>query len=472
MAELTVDMRMNLILGRMDGRKRGGWLVPAAFFAGLIFAPLHAALTEAPDIRRDATVMAVEVVMPSVVNIATKCVVPLRDALDEWFPGIQRPQRFGEYYSLGSGVVIDEAGYLLTNDHVVRQATEIAVKFNTGANLYTATVVASDEKRDIALLKINAAPGEKFHAIKLAHEDDLLLGETVLALGNPFGLGGSVTRGILSSKSRSVPKENTPLDIPNWLQTDAPINQGNSGGPLINLRGELIGINVAVVNQIKGQPVQGIGFAIPIRLVEEALADIFPTEYVKSFWFGARIKVGSYPLVVTSVQPESPAGRAGLRNGDTVLQVNGKVPKNFIDFGELLATNSASEITMTLRRETGLSEVKLRLTPEKNFFNANLIYHKTGLSLEARTLKLYGRDVKTFVITGVDTGSPAETAHLQTGIFVTSTDGQPAEDFTALAKLLYAKSKGEHVQLNLLSLQRQNDFGISIQEGSTDLILR
>src|SRR4029077_13904259 len=127
-------------------------------------------------------------------------------------------------------------------------------------------------------------------------EDDLLLGETVLALGNPFGLGGSVSRGILSSKNRTMPKEGAPLNIPNWLQTDASINLGNSGGPLVNLRGELIGINVAVLNQA-----QGIGFAIPVKRVMEALSEIFPTECVRSQYFGAKVKVGTMPLMVTTV---------------------------------------------------------------------------------------------------------------------------------------------------------------------------
>jgi len=426
----------------------------------------------AADVRRDATVVAVEQVLPCVVNIATKSIRPVRSIFDQYFPQIPRPQLFGEYYSLGSGVVIDEAGYLLTNDHVVRQASEIAVKFSTGADVYTATVIASDPRRDIALLKINAPAGEKFHAIKLAREDDLLLGETVLALGNPVGLGGSVTRGILSSKTRSVPKENVPLDIPNWLQTDAPINHGNSGGPLVNLRGELIGINVAVLSEVQGEPVQGIGFAIPIRVVEEALADILPTEFVKSFWFGARVKVGSYPLVITSVQPDSPAGRAGLHTGDAVLQVNGKVPKTFIDFGELLATNAAAEIAMTVRRGADLNEVKLRLVPVEKVFNADMIRKKLGLTLEARTLQFSGRAFKAFMVADVEAGGPASAARLQDGMFVTAIDGQSPEDVTTLAKNLFSKSKGDHVQLDVLTIQRQGDFGISMREWIAELSLR
>ena len=146
------------------------------------------------DIRRDASVLAVEKVMPSVVNIATETIIHVRDPFEEFFRQFyHRPQA---QYSLGSGVVIDEAGYLLTNDHVVRRADKIAVKFCTGTNVYEATVVASDSKSDVALLKLKARPGEKFSAIRFAPPDDLLLGETVLAMGNPLGLGGSVSHGI------------------------------------------------------------------------------------------------------------------------------------------------------------------------------------------------------------------------------------------------------------------------------------
>jgi len=409
------------------------------------------------DVRRDATVLAVEQVLPSVVNIATKSIVPVSDPFERFYRQIQNQQPYKEYYSLGSGVVIDEAGYLLTNDHVVRRADQIGVKFGTGTNVYEATVIASDPKRDVALLKLNARPGEKFHAIRLAREDDLLLGETVLALGNPFGLGGSVTRGILSSKSRSIPKENAPLDIPNWLQTDAPINPGNSGGPLVNLHGELIGINVAVLNEVEGQPVQGIGFAIPIRLVEDALADILPTEFVKSYWFGARVKVGSYPLVVTSVQPDSPAGRAGFQAGDTILQVNRRVPKNFIDFGELLATNATANIAITVRRNGNLADLSVRLVPDKSVFNAAMVLKKLGLGLEPLTpqvLAHYGVRASGFAIASVQADGPAAAAGLQNGMLVTAVDGQAVTDITALAKLLYAKKDGEAVQLNIAALQR------------------
>src|SRR6185295_17409532 len=174
-------------------------------------------------------------------------------------------------------------------------------------------------------------PGERFRAVKFTRDDDLLLGETVLALGNPFGLGGSVSRGILSSKNRRLPKEHEPLDYADWLQTDAAINPGNSGGPLINLRGELIGLNVAMYREG-----QGIGFAIPIKQVTEALSEIFIPEVINSLWFGAQIKAGQHALLVTAVESNSPAGKAGLTVGDQILQVDGKTPKGFVECNEML----------------------------------------------------------------------------------------------------------------------------------------
>ena len=431
-------------------------------------------LSAEPDVRRDPTVQAIEQVMPSVVNIATETIIRVRDPFEELFRGFWDPyhrrQPPNSQYSLGSGVVIDEAGYLLTNDHVVRRADKIAVKFCTGTNVYDATVVANDPKSDVALLKLNARPGEKFNAIKFAREDDLLLGETVLALGNPFGLGGSVSRGILSSKSRIAPKEGESLDIPNWLQTDASINLGNSGGPLVNLRGELIGINVAVLSQA-----QGIGFAIPIKRVAEALSEIFPTDCVKSFWFGARVKVGTSPLVITTVQPQSPAGKAGLKAGDAILQVNGKAPKSFIDFTDLLAANADAEVKLAVQRGPDRKNVALRLLPEKAVFNAQLIRDKLGLSLEELTPQLaarYGvRQTEGFIISGVESDGPAADAGLKRAILVTAIDGQTPPDLTAAAKLIFAKKKGDRVQLDIAVQQRLGNFNV-LRQGAVELVSR
>ncbi len=473
---MTVILNMKLQIEE----PRRQWLA-ALLLAGcaLTCAPGAPGQTVDNDVRRDSTVLAVEKVLPSVVNIATETIIHVRDPFEElfrqfWDP-YHRQQPPNSQYSLGSGVVIDEEGYLLTNDHVVRRADKIGVKFCTGTNVYSATIIASDPKSDIALLKLNAQPGEKFKAIQLAREDDLLLGETVLALGNPFGLGGSVSRGILSSKSRVLPKEGEPLDIPNWLQTDAPINLGNSGGPLVNLRGELIGINVAVLNEYMGQRAQGIGFAIPIRRVLEALSDIFPTEFVKAYWFGARVKVGTTPLVITSVQPQSPAGKAGLKAGDAILQVNGKLPKSFIDFTELLAAGAGADEALVIRRGAARKDVAVRLVPEKSVFNAGMIRDKLGVTLEGLTPQVAARygvgPADAYFIAAVEENSSAAEAGLQRGMLVTAIDGQPPTDLCAAAKLLYSKKKSDRVQLELAVQQRMGNFNV-LRQGSVELPVR
>ena len=224
----------------------------------------------------------------------------------------------------------------------------------------------------------------------------------------------------------------------------------------MNLKGELIGINAQVVNRdVNGEPVQGIGFAIPIRLVEQALSDI-PTEFVKSYWFGARVKVDSYPLVIASVQPDSPAGRAGLKVGDVVMQVNGKVPRNFIKFGALLASNATAETAMTIRRGENVSDINVRLVPEGEVFNAKMVRDKLGLTLQQNSVG--------FAITDVQTNSSAATAGLQPGMIVRAVDYQDLpKDLTTLAKLIYTKKSGEAVQLYISFIQQVGNFNIRRQ---------
>jgi serine protease Do len=426
------------------------------------------------DIRRDATVEAVDRVMPSVVNIATETIInvrdPFEDLIRQYFDPYHHRQPPHSQLSLGSGVIIDEEGYLLTNDHVIRRADKIWVKVYTNEAPYEATLISSNPKSDVALLKLQAKPGERFAAVRFAKDDDLLLGETVLALGNPFGLGASVSRGILSSKSRSAPKENSQLDIPNWLQTDASINPGNSGGPIINLRGELIGLNVAILSDA-----QGIGFAIPIKQVSLALSEILtPESSGKSLWFGARVKVGPPPLIISAVQAQSPADKAGLKPGDNVLQVNGKAPKGFIDFNKQLIDNPKQDVTLSIQRNGESRKVKVSLVPEKSFFNADLIEQMLGLRLQELTPQLaraFGlNSTQGFVITGVDKDSPAAQS-LQPGYLVMGVDGQSPADLLATAKLLYLKKKGEKTQLDVVAQQRRGSF-ITYQQGSVEIPIR
>jgi S1-C subfamily serine protease len=417
--------------------------------------------TSETDPRRDVVVNAVQKVMPCVVNIATEEVVAVRDPLEdifrEFFDPYYRRSPRNTQYSLGSGVIIDEEGFVLTNFHVVNRARRIWVKLSDGRE-YECEKVSSTQLSDVALLRIKAKEGDKFSAVKFAADDDLLVGETVLALGNPFGLGGTVTRGILSSMSRRPPRENEQLDVLDWLQTDAAINPGNSGGPLVNLRGEMIGLNVAIYREA-----QGIGFAVPIKRVAAAISEIYSPEWVAKLWFGARVRPAGLPLQVTSVQTESPAGKAGLRPGDLISQLNGKPPRSFTDFiKQLIDIKDDADVTLTVQRDTEKRTVKVRQVPEDTFFNADMIRKKLGLSVQELSPELavgmgLGR-LEGLLIGGVDRGGSGPSSGLDRGMLITALDDQRTSSIVTAAKLLYGKRKGEKVKLDLIVPRQHGPF--------------
>ncbi|MBI5384682.1 MAG: trypsin-like peptidase domain-containing protein [Verrucomicrobia bacterium] len=451
---------------------------------------LTAALAAAPfftlggelDPRRDSVVEAVQRAMPSVVNIRTETLVERHDPYERllrefWGPMFGRPW-MEKNISLGSGVIIDEEGWVLTNFHVAWRATSIFVKLSDGRE-FEAEAVVGTSFTDIALLKIKTTKPEKFSAIKFAADDDLLLGETVLALGNPFGLGGSVTRGILSSKTRRPPRENQALEVEDWLQTDAAINPGNSGGPLINLRGELIGVNVAVY-----QEGQGIGFAIPAKRVSSALAEMYSPENPPAggepMWFGARVRPGALPLIVASVQAESPAAKAGLRAGDQVLHINHRAPRSFIDFSNELirrAKESPPLCSLTVQRGTEKQNLTVRLIPEKDYFNSDMVRQRIGASVQtltpelAEAFGLAATAIKGVLISDVDPDSPADKAGLKRGMIITSIDNQDTRRFPMLAKALVGKKKGDKVVLDMV-IPRQRGYFIQVQQAKVELPVR
>jgi len=427
-----------------------------AVVAGALALLLRGTAGVEPDVRRDPAVEAIAQVMPAVVNIGTETIVavrdPFEDLLQEFFgPYHQRHPATTRQFSLGSGVIIDEAGYLVTNDHVVRRATRIRVRLGgeTDAREYEAHLVGESRRSDIAMLKIEAKPGQRFRAVRFAADDDLLLGETVLALGNPFGLGGSVSRGILSSKSRRPPLENAPMGLEDWLQTDAAINPGNSGGPLVNLRGELIGLSVAVYREG-----QGIGFAIPVKRITEALLEISSPE-LRQYWFGARVRPGGSNLVVSAVEPGSPAEAAGLKPNDVITGIGGRAARGFIDFiKELSAAGDRREIALALERGSARHRVGLRMVRSSTIFNESLIRQKLGLNIEEITPDLAGRlglaEGSALVVAGVDRTGPAAKAGLARGAVILALDGQNPSDLLDAAKFLYGKKKGETVVLDVL----------------------
>jgi serine protease Do len=441
---------------------KSSFALAALGLAWLIFPLASRAATEPEaDVRRDAAVRAVEKVLPSVVNISTETIVEVRDPLEDLFRDF-----FGPYYrqrppdaqkSLGSGVLIDEAGYILTNYHVVRRATRITVTLADGRE-FQARALSRTAKSDVALLKLVTHSHEKFQAIRFAADDDLLLGETVLALGNPFGLGVSVSRGILSSKTRRPPVEGEPMEMADWLQTDAAINPGNSGGPLVNLRGELIGLNVAIYREG-----QGIGFAIPVKRLSEAVSEIFTPEEIKGLWLGSRFKMEASGVVVASVEAGSPADKAGLRAADVIGRVDGRAARSPVEVNrEIINIGASREFPVQVRRQGERRTVMLRLVPEDEVFNASLIRQKLGVTVQAVPRDLaeqLGLNSRAgLLIAAVERNSPAARANLVRGYVIRTINGTAPESVLAAAKIVHRLKRGETAELGLLVSHLRGGF--------------
>ena len=287
--------------------------------------------------RRSPVVDVVQKVGPAVVFIGTEQVVdrrmrgtPLQDLL---LGDGRRPQR-QTVQSLGSGVIIDPSGTIVTNDHVIRGASAVHVVLADGRQI-DAEVVGADAQNDLAVLQVQSKT--PLPAARLGTSSDLMIGETVVAIGSPFGLTKTVTSGVLSAMGRSF-KANEQLYI-DFLQTDAAINPGNSGGPLLNLDGEVIGINTAIFSGA-----QGIGFAIPVDKVRRIVQELKSFGKVRPAWVGINAmdltapvakKVGwerSGGVVVESVDPGSPAAAAGVRPGDVVAELGGSPVQDADEF--------------------------------------------------------------------------------------------------------------------------------------------
>ena len=414
--------------------------------------------------RYSSTVKAVSEVMPSVVNIATKARVQRVGYMYDWWRDNWTPysQELPPQESAGSGVIVSKAGHILTNVHVVRDADEIWVKLtdkNGIHKLYRAEAIAGSLTTDIAILKIiPEKKDELFPAVQFAEEDDLLLGETVMALGNPFGLGGSVSKGILSSKSRRTSKVGEKLEIPDWLQTDASINPGNSGGPLINLNGKVIGINVAVLKEG-----QGIGFAIPIKRVNQSLSRLFTPEFLDDNWFGAEIDAGEQPPKIGKIELGSPADKAGLKAGDQLELLNGKKTETFIDVASnLIGLGKKRDIKIQIIRKGEKKTVNVKLIPEDAVFNSGLIRQKMGAILKPLTPELADalnhNSTDGFVISQIDNDSPAKEAGLQPGLIITSINGEKFNDMIDIARFVNSKKTGEEIVLEIIQLRRRGLF--------------
>ena len=312
---------------------------------------------------------AVRKAVPAVVSIFTSKEVQrprnpfLNDPLFRHFFGERFEDEAQRAFGLGSGVIINPKGYIVTNQHVVEAADEIEVALADGKK-FAAKVVGSDPETDLAVLKVEA---QNLPAITLGQAENLRVGDVVLAIGNPLGVGQTVTMGIVSALHRTGLAINT---FENFIQTDAAINQGNSGGALIDSSGNLVGINTAILSQTGGSI--GIGFAIPVSTAEQVMAQLIATGAVTRGWVGVELreitadlaesfKLGATAgVLVAGVQRGSPADRAGIKPGDIVMTVDSKQVRDPDSMRNLIvALIPGKQTTLKLRR--GQSEMELQV---------------------------------------------------------------------------------------------------------------
>ena len=306
---------------------------------------------EASD-RETPLVRAVKQARASVGNINTEKTAPAGDAL--FSSGKSR-----KVNGMGTGIVVDERGYIVTNYHVVNGVDTIQATLDDGS-IYTAHVVSFDRSEDLAIIKIDAS--KPLTTMPLGTSSDLMLGETVIAIGNAFGYTGTVTNGIISALGRDV-EVNEEQSYRNLIQTDASINPGNSGGPLLNLDGEVVGINVAI-----RAGAQRIGFAIPIDDARKIIAGLMSTEQISHTWHGLVLqdikKADEQKLVVAASKTGSPARDAGFQPGDEIVKVGRTSISDGADLERSLLGRAAGEaIEMLVRRGQKLETLTLRLAP-------------------------------------------------------------------------------------------------------------
>src|SRR5437762_2852878 len=344
----------------------------AALLIAALALPAVAAArgAESDPARRSLVVEAVEKASPAVVNVSTEQIVEQRRSpfpfpqapfFEEFFRDFAdpRPRRF-KTTSLGSGVIVAADGTIMTNVHVIERASRIHVTLADQREL-DATLVGADADADIAIVRVKAG-GDLPH-IPFGSAADLMIGETVIAIGNPFGLSHTVTTGVVSAVGRSLHDEDRTYT--DFIQTDASINPGNSGGPLLDIKGELIGINTAIYGKA-----QGIGFAIPVDRARRVMKDLVSYGEVRHAWIGLVVQDLTPELaqhfgvrrgvVVAQVDPKSPAETASVARGDAIVKVDGRDVASREEFEQRIDDHTEGDrITLTLRRDGRDEEVGL-----------------------------------------------------------------------------------------------------------------
>jgi serine protease Do len=435
------------------------WLICLLTALAFLLASQVAWARSAPESFADLA----DSLLPAVVNVSTTQTVKtdsmsgseeLDDFFNEFMNRQGRENRPRRMTSLGSGFIIDPAGYVVTNNHVIADADEVTVLLHDDTEL-KATIIGRDEKTDLALLKVEA--GKPLPAVNWGDSDQLRIGDWVMAIGNPFGLGGTVTAGIVSARGRQIGGA-----YDDYIQTDASINRGNSGGPLFDMNGQVIGINTAIYSQTGGSV--GIGFAIPSTLAKNVLTQIRQFGKPKRGWLGVRIQSVNDELaeglrlpsakgaLVANVTEGGPADKAGIKQGDVVLRFDNKEVTASRSLPRIVAETAISkkvpvviwrqgkEITFDVvvgeltedvekaalsqpeeQGDTGPTEGKI----------ANLGLTVGQITDDARSEFKLDKTVKGVIVTEIDENGPAAEKGLQTGDVIVEIDqkavGSPAD---------------------------------------------
>jgi len=384
----------------------------------------------------------------------------------------QMPEGQAQRIALGSGFIVSPSGYVVTNNHVVGDAGKVQVILQDKTK-YTAKIVGRDPKTDLAVLKINA--DHPFPYVTFADSSVAQVGDWVMAVGNPFGLGGTVTTGIISARGRDI--NEGPYD--DFLQIDAPINRGNSGGPTFNLEGQVIGINTAIYSPNGGSV--GIGFAVPSNVAKSIVDQLEAHGKITRGWLGVQIQEvtpaiaaslglhGDHGALVAVVNPDGPAAKAGLKQGDVILAFNGSEVDQLHDLPRLVATASPStDATVTVWRDGHKTDLRAKLgeLPDNNQVAsagdeqdeaqpsraAALGMHFAPLTKELRQELHIGKGVDGVVVSGVDSGSAADEVGLTNGDVIVSVNQQPVHTpGEAASKLNEAAHSSKKTALLLLN---------------------
>ena len=350
--------------------------------------------------------------------------------------GGMNPSQPERVQGAGSGFIIDRDGYIVTNNHVIADADTVSVRLSDGRQ-YSAEIIGTDDKTDLALLKIDA---EELLAITFGDSDATRVGDWVVAIGNPFGLGGTATAGIVSARGRDI--RSGPYD--DYLQIDAPINRGNSGGPVFNTDGEVVGVNTAIFSPNGGSV--GIGFAIPSNQVNEIIAELKRDGSVNRGWLGVQIQDIDQDLstglglesqdgaLVADVVADSPAHRAGIEVGDAILVYNDHEVKNAKDLSKLVAaSDNDDKVSLTIWRGDTLIDLAVVLGSPKTpttIADADQTLDNLGIAVAPLTDELRRRlevdpDTTGAVVTMVDPDSKAAEQGIRRGDILVQADRKP-----------------------------------------------